>query len=179
MCAPPCVSWSVAGAARGSVDLAQELSWPMPNAVFFNLLGLPTAAESPSDRRQLELWVHQLKDREPGNPHLTPKAKAATAGIQSYFVDLLDERRRHPRGDLVTGLVTSDIAGTPFADEHLTPASEILGLMMVLFLGGVETTAGLTSTVFKLLGENPEQRALVLEDPTLIPSAVEEAVTAA
>ena len=162
--------------ARGAVDLAQELSWPMPNEVFFNLLGLPTADESPADRAQLELWVHQLKDRRPDDARLTPLAKAATAGIQNYFVDLLDERRRHPRNDLVTGLVTSDIDGTPFADEHLTPASEILGLMMVLFLGGVETTAGLTSTVIKLLGENPDQRALLLEDPSLIPAAVEEAI---
>ena len=113
--------------ARGAVDLAQELSWPMPNEVFFNLLGLPTADESPADRAQLELWVHQLKDRKPDDPRLTPLAKVATAGIQNYFVDLLDERRRNPRNDLVTGLVTSDIDGTPFADEHLTPASEILG----------------------------------------------------
>jgi cytochrome P450/ferredoxin-NADP reductase len=161
---------------RGAVDLAQELAWPMPNEVFFNLLGLPSSSESASDRRQLERWVHELKDREPDNPHLTPKAKAATAGIQEYFVHLLDERRRSPRNDLVTGLVNSDIDGIPFADEHLTPASEILGLMMVLFLGGVETTAGLTATVFKLLLENPAQRALLLADPSLIPAAVEEAV---
>ncbi|MCW2848203.1 MAG: ferredoxin [Marmoricola sp.] len=161
---------------RGSVDLAEELSWPMPNAVFFDLLGLPTAAESAADRVQLEQWVHELKDRAPNDPHLTPKAKAATRGIQAYFVELLEERRRHPRNDLVTGLVTSDIDGTPFADADLTPASEILGLMMVLFLGGVETTAGLTSTVFKLLAENPDQRALLLADPSLIPSAVEETV---
>jgi cytochrome P450/ferredoxin-NADP reductase len=161
---------------RGSVDLAQELAWPLPNQVFFNLLGLPTASESASDRHQLEQWVHELKDREPGDPRLTPKAKAATAGIQNYFVDLLTERCRNPRNDLVTGLVTSDIGGSPFADEHLTPASEILGLMMVLFLGGVETTSGLTSTVFKYLAENPEQRALLLDDPSLIPAAVEEAI---
>ena len=140
---------------RGSVDLATELAWPMPNAVFFNLLGLHSASESASDRRLLEHWVHELKDREPDKPHLTPKAKAATAGIQNYFVDLLNERRHSPRNDLVSGLVAADIDGVPFADRHLTPASasEILGLMMVLFLGGVETTAGLTATVFKYLLE--------------------------
>ena len=60
---------------RGAVDLAQELAWPMPNEVFFNLLGLPSASESASDRRQLEQWVHELKDREPDNPHLTPRRR--------------------------------------------------------------------------------------------------------
>ena len=56
--------------------------------------------------RALERWVHELKDRKPDDARLTPVARAATAGIQSYFVDLLNERRRDPRADLVTHLVT-------------------------------------------------------------------------
>jgi cytochrome P450/ferredoxin-NADP reductase len=159
---------------RGSVDLAQELAWPMPNEVFFNVLGLPSSREAGRD--QLERWVHELKDRAPDDARLTPLAKAATEGIKSYFVELLHERRRHPRADLVTHLVQADIDGVPFADTDITPASEILGLMMVLFLGGVESTSGLTSTLFKLLAENPDQRELLLKDPSLIPAAVEETV---
>jgi cytochrome P450 len=159
---------------RGEVDLAQELAWPMPNEVFFNLLGLPSAGQSGRD--QLERCVHELKDREPDDARLTQVAKAATEGIQNYFVDLLNQRRHAPREDLVTHLVNADIDGTPFADEHLTTASEVLGLMTVLFLGGVETTAGLTSTLFKLLAEHPDQRSVLQQDPSLIASAVEETV---
>ncbi len=158
---------------RGTVDLAQELAWPTPNEVFFDLLGLP---ESGPDRARLERWVHELKDRKPDDARLTPVAKAATAGIQSYFVDLLNERRRHPRADLVTHLVNAEIGGVPFADEHIDDASEVMGLMLVLFLGGVESTAGLIGTLFKLLAEHPEQRAILRERPELIPDAVEEAI---
>ena len=86
------------------------------------------------------------------------------------------EWRARPRADLVTHLVTADIDGMPFAEEDFGPASEVLGLMMVLFLGGVESTAGLTGTLFKLLAENPGQRALLRENPSLIPDAVEEAI---
>jgi cytochrome P450/ferredoxin-NADP reductase len=157
---------------RGSVDLAAELSWPMPNEVFFRVLGLPYSDDEGA--AHLMRWVHELKDRAPDDVRLTPVAKAATRGIQDYFVELLNDRRRRPRNDLVSYLVQADIDGTPFADEDIEPASEIMGLMMVLFLGGVESTAGLTSTTFKLLAENPDQRDLVLEDPTLIPDAVEE-----
>ena len=121
-------------------------------------------------------WVHELKDRAPNDIRLTPVAKAATRGIQHYFIELLEDRRRRPRNDLVTHLVQADIDGTPFVDEDITPASEIMGLMMVLFLGGVESTAGLTGTLFKLLAENPDQRDLLQADPTLIPDAVEEAL---
>jgi cytochrome P450/ferredoxin-NADP reductase len=159
---------------RGTVDLAQELAWPMPNEVFFDLLGLPAARQE--GRAQLNQWVHELKDRKPDDARLTPVAKAATAGIQAYFVDLLHERRARPRADLVTHIVTAEIDGVPFAEEDFGPASEVLGLMMVLFLGGVESTAGLTGTLFKLLAENPDQRALLRENPALIPDAVEEAI---
>src|SRR4051812_18347303 len=55
---------------RGRVDLAQELAWPMPNEVFFHVLGLPAAQEE--GREQLARWVHELKDRRPDDPRLTP-----------------------------------------------------------------------------------------------------------
>jgi cytochrome P450/ferredoxin-NADP reductase len=159
---------------RGTVDLAQELAWPTPNEVFFDLLGLPAARAQ--GREQLNRWIHELKDRKPDDSRLTPVAKAATAGIQSYFIDLLHERRAHPRNDLVTHIVTAEIEGVPFAEADFGPASEVLGLMMVLFLGGVESTAGLIGTLFKLLAENPDQRAILRENPALIPDAVEEAI---
>ena len=159
---------------RGTVDLAQELAWPTPNEVFFDLLGLPAARAQ--GREQLNRWVHELKDRKPDDSRLTPVAKAATTGIQSYFTDLLHERRARPRADLVTHIVTAEIDGVPFAEEDFGPASEVLGLMMVLFLGGVESTAGLIGTLFKLLAENPDQRAILRGNPALIPDAVEEAI---
>ncbi len=165
---------------RGAVDLADELAWPMPFDVFFHVMGLPGRADQDPEqiarREQLERWTHELKDRVPGTPHLTPVARAATAGVQQYFIDLLEERRQQAQNDLVTHFVRSDIDGVPFVAEKVTPTSEVSGLMMVLFLGGVESTAGLTGNLFKLLAENPDQRELLQRDPTLIPDAVEEAL---
>jgi cytochrome P450/ferredoxin-NADP reductase len=165
---------------RGAVDLAQELAWPMPFDVFFHVMGLPSRGEQDPEqlarRDQLERWTHELKDRVPGTPHLTPVARAATAGVQQYFIDLLEERRRHGREDLVTHFVQAGIDGEPFVREEVTPVSEVSGLMLVLYLGGVESTAGLTGTLFKLLAQNPAQRALLQQDPSLIPAAIEEAL---
>jgi cytochrome P450 len=159
---------------RGTADIAQELAWPMPNEVFFDVLGLPRAREE--GRANLQRWIHELKDRVPDDANLTPIARAATDGINSYFIKLLDERRRNPRQDVVTHLVQGSIAGVPFCDAEITPESEIMGLMRVLFLGGVESTAGLTASAFKLLAEHPQQRRKLLDDPSLTPAAVEEAV---
>jgi cytochrome P450/ferredoxin-NADP reductase len=165
---------------RGAVDLAQELAWPMPFDVFFHLMGLPSRHDKDpverARREQLEHWTHELKDRVPGTPHLTPVARAATAGVQQFFIGLLEQRRRSARDDLATTFVNADIDGVPFVDAQVTPTSEVSGLMLILFLGGVESTAGLTGTLFKLLAENPDQRALLRADPSLIPAAVEEAM---
>ncbi|MEQ3552752.1 cytochrome P450 [Pseudonocardia nematodicida] len=166
--------------ARGSVDLAQELAWPMPFDVFFHLMGLPGRGdETPEQQRrrlQLEQWTHDLKDRIPGTPHLGPRAKEATGKVQQYFIDVLNERRALHRDDLMTRMVTAEIDGEPFVSDEITPVSEISGLMMILFLGGVESTAGLVGTLFRLLSQNPDQRALLLRDPSLVPAAVEEAL---
>src|SRR5919112_806505 len=163
---------------RGAVDLAQELAWPMPFDVFFHLMGLPSRHDKDpverARRDQLEHWTHELKDRVPGTPHLTEVARAATAGVQQFFIDLLEERRRSGRDDLVTEFVNADIDGVPFVGDRVTTESEVSGLMMILFLGGVESTAGLVGTLFTLLAENPDQRALLQADPSLIPAAVEE-----
>ena len=155
---------------RGEVDLAQELAWPLPYEVFFSLLGLPK-----EDYPQLVTWSHELKDRLPNDPRLTPVAKLATANLWSYFAQLLKDRRAHPhRRDLLTHMVTAHIGGKPFAEPEISPESEIVRLTFVLFMAGIETTAGLVSAVFRALAEYPDQRALLREDPSLIPSAVEE-----
>src|ERR1700760_3698643 len=141
---------------RGTVDLAQELAWPTPNEVFFDLLGLPAARAQGRD--QLNRWIHELKERQPDASRLLP------------------ERRARPRADLVTHIVTAEIDGVPFAEADFGAASEVLGLMMVLFLGGGESTAGLIGMLFKLLAEHPDQREIRRADPALIPDAVEEAI---
>ena len=159
---------------RGTVDIVQELGWPMPNEVFFDLLGLPRNREE--GREDLQRWIHELKHREYGNPNLTDISRAATAGINAYFIRLLNDRRANPRQDFVTHLVKAQIKGVNFADDVITPESEIMGMMRVLFLGGVESTAGLTGSAFKLLAEHPDARRQLINDPALIPAAVEEAV---
>ena len=152
-------------ADRGAVDLAR--SWPgrCPTRCSSEVLGLPYA-EDRRARGQLKRWVHELKDREPDDIRLTPVAKAATARHPG-LLRRAAQRAPPPRPATTWSrhLVQADIDGMPFADEDIKPASEIMGLMMVLFLGGVESTAGLTGTLFKLLAENPDQRDLLLRGP--------------
>ena len=72
-----------------------------------------------------------------------------------------------PLAQLITHIVQAQIDGIPLADEDIVAASEIMGLMTILLFGSAETTSGLMSTFFKLLAENPDQRAILQKDPSL------------
>ena len=157
-------------APAGTADIAQDLSWPLPYEVFFDFLGLPHG----DDREQLIAWSHGLKDRVPDDDRLTPTAIACTESSRVYLAELLERRRREPKADLLTHIVRSDIAGVPFAQADIEPASEIVGLVFGLYLAGIETTAGLLSTLFHELAERPDQQRALRENPALIPNAVEE-----
>ncbi|MDO9381127.1 MAG: cytochrome P450 [Nocardioidaceae bacterium] len=161
----------VEGFARdGEVDIAQALSWPLPYEVFFDFLGLPEG----DDRTQLVEWSHGLKDRVPDDDALTPLAETSTRRSREYLADLLVERRRRPRSDLLTHVVQSEIDGVPLADDEIVAASEAVGLVFGLYLAGIETTAGLLSTLFHELATRPDQQKALREDPRLIRNAVEE-----
>jgi cytochrome P450 len=160
----------------GSADLAQDLSWPIPYAVFFDVMGLP---ESGSDREDLIRWSHGLKDREDDDPRLTPVAWDALHRTKDYLAEALTERRRNPRADLLSTLVTAaveDHEGTPYAPAVIDRDSEIVGLAFVLFMAGVESTSALLSTAFHQLARHPDQRRALVADPSRIPAAVEEAL---
>jgi cytochrome P450 len=159
-------------ATRGRADIAQELSWPLPYEVFFDFIGLPQG----DDREQLIEWSHGLKDRDPNSAALTPVAVEATRSSRVYLARMLEARRSSPRDDLLTHIVRSEIDGVPLAEDDIEPAAEVVGLVFGLYLAGIETTAGLLSTLFQELAAHPEQQRALRENPRLIPNAVEEGV---
>jgi cytochrome P450 len=163
-------------AAIGRADIAQDISWPIPYAVFFDVLGLPTTG---SDREDLVRWSHGLKDRENDDPRLTPLAWDALHNTKDYLAEVLMQRRRNPREDLLSTLVTAAVEnhdGVPYAPPVIDRDSEIVGLAFVLFMAGVESTSALISTAFRELALHPDQRRALVEDPSRIPAAVEEAL---
>ncbi|ODU02037.1 MAG: hypothetical protein ABS81_19000 [Pseudonocardia sp. SCN 72-86] len=163
-------------ADTGTADLAQDLSWPIPYAVFFDVLGLPTTG---SDREDLVRWSHGLKDREDDDPRLTPVAWDALHNTKDYLAQVLMERRANPREDLLSTLVTASVGdheGVPYAPARLDRDSEIVGLAFVLFMAGVESTSALLSTAFRELALHPEQATGLVADPSGIPAAIEESL---
>jgi cytochrome P450 len=148
-------------AAAGTADFVSAFAFPLPCNVISELLGIPDA-----DRAQFQ---HLVQDWSAVLDEVTPevllKADPAAKAVRDYLRDLAVERRRHPRGDLMSAMVEHEEAG-----DKLT-ADELLTMAGLLFAAGFETTTNLLSNGLAALLDHPEQRPALLADPA---AAVEE-----
>jgi cholest-4-en-3-one 26-monooxygenase len=110
-----------------------------------------------------------------GDPDLNPGGPEAIMGeyIPKIFDNcrkLIAERRENPTDDLTSVLVHAEIDGQKL-EEH-----EIVMGFFLLVAAGNDSTKATYCSAMRALMENPDQRGLLLEDPSLVPSAVEEAL---
>jgi cytochrome P450 len=148
--------------SRPAVDFGRELAWELPIVVVSRLMGFP-----PEDRERLRQWEETFALRIPTLECLPPFATRAGEALRSYFASLVEERRRSPRDDLLTRIVTAEVEGAPIGRNAL-------GMIFILFVAAIETTASLVTQSLRLLALHPEQRAWLREAPAAIPQAVEE-----
>ena len=156
----------VAGiAARGECDLVAEFSGIFPTGVFLNILGLPW-----DDAPQFTKWVTDIFTGM-ADPSLQQLMLDAMAGVQDYFVRTLADRHETPRDpevDFVSFLLQAEVDDRPVTDE------EILNICGVLVLAGLDTMKSQLGLAFHHLATHPEDRKRLQDDPSLIPSTVEE-----
>jgi cytochrome P450 len=148
-------------------DYVEQFGALLPPMVIGHMLGVDAA-----DRDLLRHWFDDLLHHENGNP--TPSAKAATAmkALHDYMAAEVADRRQRPRDDMITVLIDGEVDD----GDHTRRLSEfeIVAFVMLLAGAGVETVARLLSWAAVILADNPDQRALLVGDPALIPNAVEE-----
>jgi cytochrome P450 len=89
------------------------------------------------------------------------------------FADYIDWRAKHPSEDLMTELINAEFEDETGTTRTLT-RQEILTYVTVLAGAGNETTARLIGWLVALLERHPDQRGEIVEDPSLIPNAIEE-----
>ncbi|MFN8630489.1 MAG: cytochrome P450 [Chloroflexota bacterium] len=147
---------------RGAADLVEEFSYVLPLSVGPVFVGFPA-----EDLPLIDTWQRPTQVRTPGVRGIPPEAFDGAAKIRAYIDDLVTQRRAHPTGDLVSKLVDAEINGAKLG-------SEAAGLTFILFEASIDTTSGLLSNGLYHLARHPEQRRRLIEDPSLIPNAVEE-----
>ena len=153
-------------AQRREADFVADIAAPLPTQVICELVGA-----RPEDRdRIFELSNRMVGFDDPEFSGPPGEQMHAVAEMFAYAGELAQQRREHPRDDIVTRLVQPDDAG-----QVLTPL-EFNFFFLLLLVAGNETTRNAAAGGMLAFFENPRQWQRLVADPSLAPLAAEEVV---
>lgn len=155
-----------AAVERGSLDVIADLALPVPSTVICEMMGVPSA-----DRPQFTEWTSAATHLLAAvflAPDRMQRSVEAAEKLSAYFTELIAERRRNLRDDILSDLIRAEEEGDRLSSEDLL--SQSIGLL----IAGFETTIGLIGNGVLALLRNQDQLRLLQSDPSLIASAVEE-----
>ncbi len=170
-------------AARGECDFVCEVAVPLPLKLIAEMIGIHR-----EDFDRFHHWSDAMIAADgTRDPAVIGRAGLAFMEYSKYVTGIIEDRRSSPRDDLVsilTGAKDGGLLGRfdvkkmhDFDEEHLSLANdELIMMCVILLVAGNETTRNGISGGMQLLIENPGERQKLIDDPTLIPSAVEEMV---
>lgn len=146
----------------GEMDLVEQFAYPLPITVIAELLGIPM-----EDQHKFREWTHAFiapaMDKETQD-----KFRQLMMEFINYFNVLLDERRKNPQDDLISGLLQAEEEGDQLSRE------ELFSMIVLLIVAGHETTVSLIGNGAWLLLQDEALYARLQERPEDIPAAVEE-----
>jgi cytochrome P450 len=149
-----------------SFDYVEECGARIPGMIIGALMGVPT-----EDQNDIRIWIDDMMRWDPTNTD--PRKAEAGGNIERYLQELVAARRKQPRDDMVSDLHAVAVELDDGSTSKLTH-EEIMGFVQLLLFAGNETTARLIGWTALLLARHPDQRAWLVEDPALVPNAIEE-----
>ncbi len=156
-------------ADQAEIDFATQFSVPFPSQVFLSLLGLPLE-DRPKFLAMKDGIIRPFHVL--GKPMDDPEVvayQARTAGsIYDYFNDVLDQREREPKDDLLTRFLHAEVDGARLTRE------DVVDICFLFLIAGLDTVSASLDCFFAYLAEHPDQRAQLVGKPSMIPQVVEE-----
>src|SRR5436305_6095225 len=155
-------------AERETVDLVADVAQPVVSRVIGSFMGIPPEDDA--------IWAQLMNAAlGAGDPDLNPEGIPAIMEklIPEIFErcgKLIAERRENPTDDLTSVLVHAEVDGEKLEEHEI-----VMGFFLLVAAGNDSTKATYCSGMRALL-EDPEQKQLLLDDPALVPSAVEESL---
>jgi cytochrome P450 len=154
--------------ARERCDLVTDVAQPVVSRVIGSFMGLP--------REDDAIWARLMNTMlGAGDPDINPEGPEAVMArdVPEVFERcrvLIAERREHPTDDLTSVLVHAEVDGEKLEEHEI-----VMGFFLLMAAGNDSTKATYCSGIRALM-EDPEQRELLLNDPALVPQAVEESL---
>ena len=154
---------------RDEIDFAREFSVPFPSQVFLTLLGLPLD-ELPRFLAMKDGIIRpdQVTGTPYGSDEMHELQRETANSIYEYFDGVLDERELERRDDMLSQFLDAEVDGQRLA------RTEILDICFLFLIAGLDTVTATLDCMFAFLAQHPEERRRLVDDPTLIPAAVEE-----
>jgi cytochrome P450 len=153
---------------RETCDLVNDVAQPVVSRVIGSFMGIPPEDDA--------AWATLMNSAlGAGDPDLNPGgvASVATNDIPQIFERcrrMIADRRENPTDDLTSVLVHAEIDGQSLEEHEI-----VMGFFLLVAAGNDSTKATYCSGMLALM-QNPDQRQLLLDDPSLVPSAVEESL---
>jgi beta-dihydromenaquinone-9 omega-hydroxylase len=153
---------------EGTTDAVAAVASPLPILVIAEILGVP-----PEDYPRFRLWSDQIVEslalNDPNDIERATRTVDGILSLQRYLTALVEERRRAPRGDLLSRLVQPREEGT--LDD-----SEVFWFSLLLLVAGNETTTNLLGNVLHTLASEPAVWDELRAGPDLVPGTIEESL---
>lgn len=150
--------------ASGRIDIVRDFSAKLPMAVISRLLQVPH-----EDEDMVRGWTDDAVHRDDGVFRMPDRGVESCGKLFAYFADLIERRRGHlgDGDDLLTLLIRTH-------DRGDISYEELIGFCFLLVIAGNETTTKLIGNMAYQFYRHPEQRRQVLDNPALLPGAIEE-----
>jgi 6-deoxyerythronolide B hydroxylase len=147
-------------ASTQPVDLMAEFAYPLPLAVICELLGIPK-----EDRGRFREWTGDVVSND---PEIADRKPDAYRNLMNFVIELIHERRGRPQDDLLSALVSMR------DNEDRLDDAELVSMVFLLLVAGVETTVNLIGMGTYLLLRHPDQAALLRAEPERMATATDE-----
>jgi len=149
-------------------DYVADFGAKLPMMVIGAMLGVPE-----EDRDDIRVWTDESLHREPGEIDVSERLVNIHSRLWGYFGRYVQERRSHPKDDMMTDLIEAEIVDANGAVRRLDD-TELIAFIGLLSGAGNETVARLIGWAGTILASFPEERRKLVDDPRKIPNAVEE-----
>ncbi|HKE76241.1 MAG TPA: cytochrome P450 [Acidimicrobiales bacterium] len=149
-------------------DVVADFSAPFPVEIIARMLGVPEDM-----RQQVREWVDVSLHREPGQMDPTPEGRKAGLDAGIYYYGLAREKRAQPADDMLSRLTEVTVDRGDGVETGLDD-EEIAGFATLLGGAGAETVTKLVGNAAVLFSRHPDQWRKLVDDPGLLPNAVEE-----
>jgi cytochrome P450 len=150
------------------IDVVADLAYPLPVAVICELFGVPEG-----DEARFHDWSSQLATAVEPGVVVSEETRIANArtfdAISDYLADLVAEKRRQPRDDLLSGLANH---ATP--DGYRMGDFDLISTAILILVAGHETAVNLIGNAWLTLMRHPDELERLRADPSRAPRVVEE-----